>query len=185
MLLVTELARLVLLHSLKPGDWVVDATVGNGHDTHWLAERVGPTGAVFGFDIQAAAVSQARARLEGMQHVTFFHSGHEQMAEHLPAAARHHLAAVMFNLGYLPGAPKDTITRAETTIAAVQLAADYLQIGGKITLVLYPGHPGGDAEAVAVRAFAQGLPAPLAATHCGRINATQLAPELILIERLK
>ena len=31
---------------------MVDATCGNGHDTAFLAKAVGPTGAVFGFDIQ-------------------------------------------------------------------------------------------------------------------------------------
>ena len=34
------------------GDYAVDATLGNGHDTCFLAEIVGDSGKVFGFDIQ-------------------------------------------------------------------------------------------------------------------------------------
>jgi len=185
MLLVTELARLVLQQKLKPGDWVVDATVGNGHDTRWLADRVGPSGSVFGFDIQEKALSTSRANLAGLSHVALFHDGHERLAEVLPEAARQRLAAVMFNLGYLPGAPKDTITRADTTIAALEQAAGYLRIGGIMTVVLYPGHTGGEAEAAAVRAHVGRLPTSLSATHCVRMNAAQAAPELILIERLR
>ena len=36
----------------KEGDYAVDATLGNGHDTCFLAEIVGDNGKVFGFDIQ-------------------------------------------------------------------------------------------------------------------------------------
>ena len=46
----------VCSHSLangsKEGDYAVDATLGNGHDTCFLAKIVGDNGKVFGFDIQ-------------------------------------------------------------------------------------------------------------------------------------
>lgn len=41
-----------LLKVVEPGDFVIDATMGNGHDTAFLAELVGPSGEVFAFDIQ-------------------------------------------------------------------------------------------------------------------------------------
>lgn len=37
------------------GDIVVDATMGNGHDTQFLAELVGENGHVYAFDIQESA----------------------------------------------------------------------------------------------------------------------------------
>lgn len=37
---------------VRPGDYVIDATCGNGHDTLLLAELVGINGHVLGFDIQ-------------------------------------------------------------------------------------------------------------------------------------
>ena len=66
MLRATEFAHLLMRQSIKPGDWVVDATVGNGHDTLLLAKLVGPTGRVIGFDVQEAALAAATARVDGM-----------------------------------------------------------------------------------------------------------------------
>lgn len=49
---------------VRPGDYVIDATCGNGHDTLLLAELVGINGHVLGFDIQQMAVDATKARLE-------------------------------------------------------------------------------------------------------------------------
>lgn len=43
----------VLRQVVQPGDTVVDATLGNGHDTLMLCELVGETGRVIGFDHSA------------------------------------------------------------------------------------------------------------------------------------
>ena len=43
------LAREVLLRAVRPGDRVVDATMGNGHDTLFLCETVGSGGHVYAF----------------------------------------------------------------------------------------------------------------------------------------
>lgn len=42
----------LLKEVVEPGDFVIDATMGNGHDTAFLAELVGPSGEVFAFDIK-------------------------------------------------------------------------------------------------------------------------------------
>ena len=51
----TALAQEILRPLIRPGDLVIDATAGNGHDTLFLAECVGPAGKVLAFDVQAAA----------------------------------------------------------------------------------------------------------------------------------
>jgi predicted methyltransferase len=185
MVRATDLAQRVLRPTLTPGDWVVDATMGNGHDTVWLANCVGSTGRVFGFDVQSAALAATSKRVRGLPQVTLFPHGHEHLADHLPQAAKHHLAAVMFNLGYLPGAPKAIATDAATTLAGLGQALDFLRVGGLVSLVLYPGHPGGAHEADAVRAYIQTLPTVFAATQCVRINALGAPPELCLVERVR
>ena len=53
------LAADVLERVIQPGDTVVDATVGNGHDTQMLAELVGENGHVIGFDVQPSAIASA------------------------------------------------------------------------------------------------------------------------------
>lgn len=42
---------------------MLDATCGNGHDTLFLANLVGPNGTVYAFDIQEEAIEHTTARL--------------------------------------------------------------------------------------------------------------------------
>ena len=42
----------LLKNTVKIGDTVIDATVGKGNDTLFLASLVGKTGQVIGFDVQ-------------------------------------------------------------------------------------------------------------------------------------
>ena len=185
MMRATELAHAMVLPALYDGAWVVDATVGNGHDTVWLAGVVRPTGRVFGFDIQAAALQRAGVAVRGMEHVCLVEAGHERMAELLPHEARGRIAAVMFNLGYLPGADKGLTTQTETTLSALSQAIEVVAVGGVVSVIVYPGHEGGAAEADAVRAWAQALPGAYTASIHARINARTAAPELILVKRVR
>ncbi len=52
---VTSLAQGEWHHFVREGDTVVDATCGNGNDSKWLAEKIGPKGQLVAFDIQARA----------------------------------------------------------------------------------------------------------------------------------
>ena len=56
---MTSIAQAVWSRFVRPGDTVVDATCGNGHDTKWLAQAVGPSGRVFAFDIQVCSLPWA------------------------------------------------------------------------------------------------------------------------------
>lgn len=181
----THLAQLLQSLTLKPGDWAVDATVGNGHDTLWLAEHVGRQGYVFGFDVQEAALASTAQRVADCPHVVLFHCGHEHLAQRLPPQAKGQLKAVMFNLGYLPGAEHKTITRPDTTLASLTQALAWLAPDGLITVVVYPGHPGGDAEAATVCNFAQALPSAFSTSRHMRLNTRSPAPELIAIKRIR
>ncbi|PTX60248.1 putative rRNA methylase [Melghirimyces profundicolus] len=135
---------------LPPGGWAVDATVGNGHDTLFLARSVGAGGKVHGFDIQREALERAEARLRdnGVAHrVTLHHQGHHRMKEYLPPEWKGKVSAVMFNLGYLPKGDPTVITRPATTLPALSQALEWLSPGGILTAVLYTRHPGGAEEA--------------------------------------
>lgn len=52
----TEAAKAAWASLVSPGDTVVDATCGNGHDTLALARLVGPHGCIIAIDIQVSAV---------------------------------------------------------------------------------------------------------------------------------
>lgn len=156
---ILPFARLLLANAAHEGDTVVDATVGNGHDTVYLAELVGPSGSVYGFDIQKTALDATRDRLQqkGLQErVALIHDGHEQLGSYIPQERTIH--AAVFNLGYLPGHDKAIITGPKTTITAVEELMIRLKKGGIIVLVVYHGHPGGDTERDQLRDFTRSLP---------------------------
>lgn len=145
-----EIGRLV-----NSGDFAIDATLGNGHDTLLLAK----CGArVIGFDIQDLAIENTRQRLleEGglaLDKVTLYKEGHERMLERVPKEWIGNVCIVMFNLGYLPGGDKRITTRPETTHQALESAYSLLTEGGYLSLVLYPDHEGGNDEASVVKTW--------------------------------
>ncbi len=184
---LVKLAHSRILEVVKNSDTVIDATVGNGHDTLFLARAVGQRGKVFGFDVQKEALDHTWRQLQehGMdRQVSLYHAGHEIMSTLLPEQLAGRVQAIMFNLGYLPGGNKSRITRAATTLAAVQTALQMLSAGGKVTVMAYTGHPGGQQEASAVRHWASALPPDLfnIEMEIPRVTAKP-SPELITITK--
>lgn len=138
---------------------VVDGTVGNGHDTMFLAELIGENGHVYGFDVQKSGLENTRERLEqkGLgERVTLFHAGHETVTEHLPEGSV--VAGAMYNLGYLPGSDHAVITRADTTIASLEQLLPLLMKNGIVTVHIYTGHEGGVVEGDKIQAWSTTLP---------------------------
>ncbi|MFT5467281.1 MAG: ubiquinone/menaquinone biosynthesis C-methylase UbiE [Verrucomicrobiales bacterium] len=177
----TEQAQAWIREHVQPGDTVIDATAGNGHDTEFLARLVGADGRVLAFDIQSEALESTRTRLESEgleERVTLILAGHETMAEHASQAS-----TVMFNLGYLPGSDRARITKAKTTLTAIESAQQLLEPGGLITIVAYPTHEGGQAETEAVLAHCQGLGADFRAIRYDPLNPKGTAVTLFAICR--
>lgn len=151
----------VLRTHLAAGDRVIDATMGNGHDTLLLARLVAPNGRVAAFDIQPAAVENTRQRLTEaglLDNVTLHLVSHDRLLTTLGPDWPGRVAAVTFNLGYLPGGDKSLITRARTTVAALDQALGTLHPGGLLSLMLYRGHPGANEETAAVQHWLTELP---------------------------
>ncbi len=146
--LITTTHELLAKH-LQPGDIAIDATLGNGYDTLFLAQHVGPEGKVFGFDIQSAALQSTQEKCQRAQlqeRVRLIQDNHANMPQHIPDSLHGRINAIMFNLGYLPGGDKTIITQCDSTLIALNAAIDLLSPTGMLTLVAYPGHQGGDQE---------------------------------------
>lgn len=141
----------LLKEIIMPGDVVVDATVGNGLDTLFLAELVGQTGRVYGFDVQDQALATTAAKLEATglaKQVRLLHQGHETASQVL--AEEPSIKAGIFNLGYLPKSDKTIITQSDTTLLAIESLLHKLAPQGRLIIVIYYGHEGGDQEKNAV-----------------------------------
>lgn len=146
---LTEIAHELIAEHVHAGDSVIDATMGNGHDTLFLAGRVGEQGHVYAFDIQQQALDMTSARLgeHGLRdRATLLHENHADMCRCLPAGLEAHVAAVVFNLGYLPGGEKSLTTRSDSTLQALDQSLELLQPGGILSVMAYVGHPGGQEE---------------------------------------
>lgn len=159
---ILSFAHKLIEERVTPGETVIDATAGNGVDTVFLAKCVGSQGTVHAFDIQEQALLQTEQRLAkelpGNTSVRLHLCSHSMLEQTLPETAKGKVGAVMFNLGYLPGADPGTITKPESTIPALQSALDMLRIGGILTIALYTGHDGGGHEAEAVHEWVGQLP---------------------------
>eukprot|EP00252_Welwitschia_mirabilis_P026669 TRINITY_DN8817_c0_g1_i4.p1 TRINITY_DN8817_c0_g1~~TRINITY_DN8817_c0_g1_i4.p1 ORF type:complete len:208 (+),score=34.71 TRINITY_DN8817_c0_g1_i4:127-750(+) len=146
----TDVAHLVWQEIVKGGDFVIDATCGNGNDTFALSKLVcldSGKGLVYGMDVQEIAIQNTSFLLDTTlnpkhrQQVKLFELCHSKMETVIPKGIAPRLVA--FNLGYLPGGNKNLITRPGTTITALETATKILESGGLVSVVSYVGHQGG------------------------------------------
>lgn len=154
---VTLAAHTAVTSAVRPGDSVIDATAGNGHDTLFLARQVGQTGRVVAMDIQTEAIESTRKRLDAasVSNVELRLTSHENISE--CGISKGAVAAVMFNLGYLPGSDRSITTQTQSTTRSIRRAAEMLRQGGILTIIGYRGHSGGRDETEAVHRMTAGM----------------------------
>ena len=149
-------AKELIENAMFEGARAIDATMGNGHDTQWLCELAGENGHVDAFDVQQDAVERTCARLTdaGLDgRASLYCIGHEKMGVVVHEAAD----AIVFNLGWLPGAEHGVTTLTQTTLQAVNAALELLKEDGVMTVCIYPGHAEGTREKHALIEWAQQL----------------------------
>lgn len=135
---------------LQKGDWAVDATCGNGHDTLKLAEILQEKqGGVIGIDIQQQAIDQTRDLLQShslllqQDHVHLFCQSHIDF----PLLAKQYpIRLIVYNLGYLPKGNKQITTIVSSTLASFKMALDLVVPGGAVCITSYSGHEEGNRE---------------------------------------
>ena len=175
-----EMAHDFLAQVITKDDVVVDATMGNGHDTLFLAKLAKQ---VYAFDIQEQALQKTSQRLQeaGLTNVELILQGHETVDQFVTEAK-----AGIFNLGYLPSADKSIITKPQTTIEALEKLCQLLVKGGRIAIMIYYGHEGGDLEKDAVLNYVSQLPQQeYTATIYRTLNQVNNPPFLVMIEKLE
>src|SRR3712207_586497 len=153
---VTDLNKVLLEDIIELGDIVIDATMGNGYDTKYLAEKVGENGLVYSFDVQEEAIKSTRKKLEKSQlidRVKLILDGHENMDSYITEG----VSCVLFNLGYLPRAKHQIITKPDTTIKAIEKSLEVLKPHGVVSIAIYTGHEGGMDEFNAVFEYVKNL----------------------------
>lgn len=172
---------------LQNGDIVVDATMGNGFDTLFLAQGIGAAGGVYAFDVQAGAIESTKARLTNagvIDRVRLINDDHANLSAYLRDDNIAEIRCAMFNLGYLPGSDKAHQTNPQSTIKSLSSAIALLGNPGIISILAYTWHPGGREEAEEVKAWVKSLSASQFDVSINiPVSTNKSPPEWIVIER--
>ncbi|MCL2170983.1 MAG: class I SAM-dependent methyltransferase [Defluviitaleaceae bacterium] len=177
---ILDMAKALFRESIRPGGIYADFTMGNGHDTLFMAQECAG-GRVFAFDIQPAALAATRARLDAAQiggDISLILDDHTNFAKYIHGE----IDGGMFNLGYLPGGDKSIVTNIDNLLIDNILAR--LNPGGILAIVAYPGHPGGDAESTALLDFATKIDSQIFAAIVYRNINKPKSPFLLAFRRL-
>ena len=172
MIKMTDIAKKIIKDHRPSYGVAVDMTVGNGHDTLFLAS-VADT--VYGFDIQAEALATTRQRLDEhhITHCRLIEDGHEHIDRHI----EEDIDLAIYNLGYLPGGDKALRTHSETTIVSLDRLLPKLAHDALVLLVVYQGHDVREKEALS--AYFETLPVNAYDVFSFSSLNTQKAPRII------
>lgn len=185
---VLRFAHQLVKERLLLGDVAIDATLGNGHDTLMLAQQVGEEGIVLAFDVQQQAFEKSRILLEKHQAllpVRFIHASHANLQAQWQQQSLKNPKIIMFNLGYLPGADKQYTTQVRSSLQALEQSLQILLPHGLLLVTVYPGHPEGALEDVAISQWASELSQKdYQVLRYGFINQVNKPPYLLIIEKL-
>lgn len=140
---INEVTHQWMLENLTIDSIVVDATMGNGHDTLFLSNH---SKKVYAFDISTQAYNETQKKVSLKNNVVLLLDSHEHMDNHIHQS----IAGVVFNCGYLPNSDHTSVTTKTTTIRALDKAKDLLENHGWICITVYVGHDGGKQEAKSV-----------------------------------
>ena len=143
---ITQWCAKFIEEQIQPGDFCIDATMGNGNDTLLLSRLCGPTGRVLAFDIQEQALIHTKKHLldaDAPENYTLLLESHSHMSDY---ASPDTVSCIVFNLGYLPGGDHLKATRSQTSIKAMEQGLTLLKKGGLLSLCIYSGGDSGFQE---------------------------------------
>lgn len=171
---------------VQPGDFCIDATMGNGNDTVLLCTLAGADGTVLAFDIQKTALESTRQHLEKAdcpKNVRLLLDSHENMELY---AKPETVSCITFNFGYLPGGDHKKATKPDSSIKAVKSGLRLLKIGGLMTLCIYSGGDTGLEERDSILDLIRNLdPREFLVIASEYLNRPNHPPLPVLIVRLK
>ena len=124
----------LMLENIK-FDCAIDATVGNGYDTLFLANHYKK---VIGIDIQELAVKRSKEKTKDLENVEIYLDDFNNIQKY------NYANLIVFNLGFLPGSNRKVKTQDYSSNQAVLNAYSILE--GKMLVACYIQHEGGYEE---------------------------------------
>ena len=126
------------------------------------------------FNIQEDALNVAKT-LNPSHKVTWINDTHANVDLYVSDCD-----GAIFNLGFLPGSSSPVTTKKEDTLTALTKLQTLLKPNGILVVVVYPGHPEGQDEHLALQAWLTDLKHPFYAYQYRRAHHSE-APYVILI----
>lgn len=128
-------------------------------------------------------VDEAALAQEANATVHLVEDSHEHMSKYCPEGE---IAAIMFNLGYLPLSDKSVSTSTVSTLIALQEALQLVKVGGIVTVVMYCGHEAGKVEKQAILDLTEKLSSKeFHVVYASMHNQGENAPEILWITKKK
>ena len=131
--IVSRIHELILKN--EKFDVAIDATVGNGYDTLFLAKHFKK---VIGIDIQPLAIKRSIEKTQNLSNVSIFLDDFNNIKKYGYANL------IVFNLGFLPGSNRKIKTQDYTSNIAITNAYEILD--GTLLIAAYIQHEGGYQE---------------------------------------
>lgn len=113
----------------------IDATVGNGYDTLFLAQHFEK---VIGIDIQELAIKRSKEKTKELENVELYLDDFNNISSY------EYANVIIFNLGFLPGSNRKIKTQDYTSDKAILNA--YSILDGIMIIACYIQHEGGYQE---------------------------------------
>jgi len=171
---INELAHNIIKLHYNSCNIAVDATLGNGYDTDFLASFFNK---VFSFDIQKSSTDNYLSK--SRDNVVVINDSHVNLELYI----KEKIDVIVYNLGYLPGSSKEVTTKCNSTLTSIKIALKLLVPGGMLLAVMYPGHREGKKESEAILEFAGNLSKKEFGVMLHTFINREKAPQLVIIEK--
>lgn len=173
---VSVISHSIVKNFLEKKGVAIDGTLGNGHDTDFLAENFDK---VYAFDIQKEACDKYIEK--NVSNVSVINDSHSNFEDHIK---EEEVDCIMYNLGFLPGGNKEITTMHESSLKSIKDGLELLASGGIMTICIYTGHDEGKKEESCIMEFLRELPKNKFGVMEHRfINRKNNPPALVVVER--
>lgn len=172
---ISVIAHNIIEDFLEEKVVAIDGTLGNGHDTDFLAKNFKK---VYAFDIQEEPCKKYKEK--GIENVQVIHDSHDKFNEYINEGVN----CIMYNLGFLPGGDKEITTQHETSLKSIQDGLEILMPGGIMAICIYRGHNEGKKEETCILEYLQSLnKARYGVMLHSYLNRTNNPPLLVIVEK--
>lgn len=172
---VSKISHYIINSFVEEKEIAVDATLGNGYDTDFLAKNFKK---VYSFDIQKCACDNYKEKQK--DNVKLINDSHHLLKNYV----NENINCIMYNLGFLPGGDKTITTNHETSLESIKSGLDLLSCGGIMTICIYRGHEEGKKEEEMILEYVKQLPKnKFGVMNHEVLNRSDSAPILLVIEK--